>query len=828
MSGLWQDLRFGLRMLAKHRGFTAVAVLTLAFGIGANTALFSLVNSVLFRSLPVVRPAELVDMSEAATKDRPASPGISWPAYVEYRDLTNTPFTGFAAYTDRLSVTLAQENAAGKPATAAVVTGNYFDLLGVRAARGRLIQLGDDVASDGNDVVVLSWQYWKQEFGGRAGAIGAMLRINGSPYAIVGVTPEDYFGIGLNNIPAIWLPMSAATRIEPVYRTQMQLPSNPYFHGVGRLKPSVNLAQARDQIQAIAAALGAGKTTTYNYPFAAANGRKFAAQPWEKPFPLLMPATAVAGKSWVKLSALLGAVLLLVLLIVAADLTSLLLARAECRQREMAVRRALGASRWQIARALVAEGLLLSGIGGVAGLFVAAWSVKLLVAVGPPQIGLPLATASSVLDWRVLLFTLALAVFAGVAFSLVPALRAAGADVLGALKSDSQNAVSGKPRAILRSGLIVFQIASSVLLLTGAGLLLRTLWNASRVELAFAPQRIFVGGLNLAKQGYEADAARVFLNNMTERLRAVPGVRAASYGTLPLGVVAGPQRAGDFSFTPVGPAYFSTLDVPLLRGREFTAQDRDGAPYVAVVNETMAREFWPGKDAIGQRMPHISPMLDATVEIVGVVPDVRKASLGAPARAALYVPLQQFYSAYPWPPATSLIVRTDGDARGIAKDVLAAIAGMDKKLVVLQPDTAAELLASNFDQQRFIAWLLVAFAALAIALAATGIYGLISYTTAARTREIGVRMALGAEPGDIQRLILRAGLALALAGIAVGIGASLMLSRFVAGMLYEVRAKDPLTLAVVPPLLLAIALLACYVPARRAAKLDPMVALRCD
>ena len=643
---------------------------------------------------------------------------------------------------------------------------------------------------------------------------------------IVGVTPRDFFGIGLNRIPDIWLPMSSATRVEPIYRTQMQLPGNPFFRVVGRMKPGVTIEQAGAQMQVAAAQLGAGKTTTYVYPFTAAGGRKVS-DPFEKPWPLLAPVASLAGQRWKELSAVLGGVIVLVLLIVASDLASLLLARAERRQHEIAIRLALGASRTQIIRALVVEGLLLSGFGAAAGLVLAGWSVKLLITTGPPDLGLPLGAAASILDWRVLLFTLSIAGATGIAFSLAPAMRAARADVLTALKSNSRGAASGKSRATLRGGLIVFQIAASVLLLCGSGLLLRTLWSASRIQVEFAPERVLVAGMNLAKQGYEPEAAKIFLTKLHEAMESVPGVRASAFGSAPgLGVGASPQKAGDFAFTPIGPGYFATLDLPLLRGREFTAQDREGAPFVAIVNQTMAREFWPGKEPIGQKLPHISPMLDATVEIVGVVPDTRKSGMGGPMSALLYVPIDQFYSAYPWPIAPSLLVRSDGDAKALLPGVVAAVARLDKNLVLLQPQTIAQRNAATFSEQRFIGWLLVIFAALAVVLAATGLYGLISYTTAARTREIGVRMALGAERWDVLRLILRSGIFLALVGVTVGICAAAALTRYIASLLYGVRAIDPVTFGGVAVLLLGVALVASYVPARRAAKLDPMVALR--
>ena len=819
-----RDARFGLRMLVKNPGFTAVAVLTLALGIGANAALFSVIDSVVFRTLPVARPAELVDVGSSATKQSPGGPGVSWPGYVEYRDLSASPFSGLAAYTDRVQVTLAQEDTAGRPSTAAAVTGNYFDLLGVRAARGRLIEPGDDTAG-GSDAVVLGYRYWESEFAASPAAIGATLRINGAPYLIVGVTPKDFYGIGLNNIPEIWLPMSSAIRVEPIYKTQMQLPGNPFFRVVGRMKPGVTLDQARLQMRIAGEQLGAGKTSTYVYPFTGAGGRKVS-DPYERPFPLLVPVSELAGQKWRELSAVLGGVIVLVLLIVACDLASLLLARAERRQREIAIRLALGASRMQIIRSLIVEGVLLSGFGAAAGLLLAAWSVKILVATGPPQLGLPLGAATSVLDWRVLIFTACIAVATGVAFSLAPALRAARADVLTALKSDSHGTASGNSRATLRGGLIVFQIAASVLLLAGAGLLLRTLWGVSRVQLGFPTERVFVGDLNLAKQGYETSAAKIFLANLLETERAVPGVRSVALGTPPslgIGVQLSP---GKFSMMMISHNYFNTLGLPMLRGRDFTELDRDAAPYVGIVNETMAREFWPGQDAVGQHIHNALPMIDANVEIVGVVPDIRKGGIGGPVPPTLYVSVIQFYSAYPWPISTSLLARVDGDARGSIPAILAAAAKLDKRLVLLRPQTIAQRNASAYSEQRFIGWLLGIFAALAVVLAATGLYGLISYTTAARTREIGVRMALGAERRDILRLILRSGIVLALVGVTVGLCAAAALTKYIASLLYGVRAIDPVTFAGVAILLLGVALMASYVPARRAAKLDPMVALR--
>jgi predicted permease len=828
MGALWQDVKFGLRMLAKNPGFTATAIITLALAIGANTALFSLVDAVLFRPLAVSHPAELVRIGSSATPIDPPGQSLSYPLYTEYRDNSATIFTGVAAYSDRLQVTLAQESGMGMPATAAVVTGNYFELLGVRALRGRAIAPEDDALGGGNDVVVLSYRYWKQAFAGHNDAIGERLRVNGYAFLIVGVTPRDFFGVGLNSIPDVWLPMSAATRAEPIYRGQMEMIENPFFGVVARLKPRVTLAQAQEQLTATAGRMDAGKPLAITRSYAG----KSESYHWPKPWPVLAPASDQAGKNWTKLSWMLLGVCALVLLVGASDLASLLLARAERRQREIAIRVALGASRLQIMRGLLVEGLLLAAAGAVAGLLVAAWSAGVVRTAGSAQTGLPVTTGASILDARVLAFTAGVALLSGLVFSFAPAWRASRTDISSVLKGDARTSVGGRPRLTLRSGLIVFQIAASALLLVGAGLFLRALLSAASQDPGFDAGHIFTADLNLAKQGYSPAAARAFLGPLLQSVTAAPGIRSVAIEAA-AGTQGNAKNQKDqknlsmaLSLWRVTPDYFATLKVPLLRGREFAPNAREGGPYEGLVNETLIREYWPGEDPIGKTIEHLTP-LGATVQIVGVVPDIRTANLSDPP-PMLYVSLSQFYSAYPWQPAISLLVRTDGDPRGALPSLFAAVTRLDKNLALLRPRTETERLASGFDRQRFLAVLLAAFATLAVLLAATGLYGLISYVTTARTREIGVRMALGAEPGDVLRLVLRSGIGLALAGLCVGLTAAAALTRVVAGMLYGVRSNDPATFVGVALLLLAVALLACYVPARRAANTDPMAALRSE
>ncbi len=488
MGTLWNDIRFSLRMLRKNPGFTATAVLILALGIGANTAIFSLVDNVLFRPLPVEKSSELVNIGRRATATELANVSIPWPMYVEYRDSPTNAFVGLAAYNDGSPVTISQSAGHAVSATAAVVTGNYFDLLGVHALRGRTIELQDDLPGSESDVAVLSYRFWREEFGGRADVLGTTVHIADAPYRIVGIAPADFYGIGLDSFPDVWLPMSAAPAISSIIRTQMHGVQYSFIRVFGRLKPGVNLIQARQQLEAVAGRLEAGKTIKVELPSVA--GQPPVVDQWEKPWPSLELADETSGKrSKDQMLLMVGAVALLFLLGV-SDLTSLLVARVERRRREVAIRLALGASRWQVARALVVESLLISGLGAAVGLLVAYWTVKLMGAAVSAQGGISLKGALSVLDFHVLGFTFFIAIVAGIVIGLVAAYQAGRSDVLSVMKSDMPTSTTGKPRAALRGSLSVFQIAASVVLLSATLLLVRTYWAESHAELAFNPDHV--------------------------------------------------------------------------------------------------------------------------------------------------------------------------------------------------------------------------------------------------------------------------------------------------------------------------------------------------
>jgi putative ABC transport system permease protein len=824
VGSLWYDVRFGLRMLRKNFGFTITAVLILALGIGANTAIFSLVNNVLFRPLPVERSSELVNIGRRATAKELPSVSIPWPMYLEYRDNPTSAFVGLAAYNDGSPVTISQSAGHDVSATAAVVTGNYFNLLGVRAIRGRIIGPEDDLPDSQGEVVVLSYRFWREEFGGRGDVLGTTVHIADAPYRIIGVAPDGFYGIGLDSFPDVWLPMSAAPAISSIIRTQMHGVQYSFIRAFGRLKPGVNLAQARQQLEAVAGRLDAGKSIKVEMPSVA--GQPAVVDQWEKPWPSLELADETSGKrSKDQMLLMVGAVALLFLLGV-SDLTSLLLARIEKRRREVAIRLALGASRWQVARAIVVESLLLSGLGAAAGLVVAYWTVNLMGAAVSAQGGISLKGALSILDGRVLVFNILIAVFAGIIIGLVTAYQAGRSDVLSVMKSDTPTSTTGKPRAALRGSLTVFQIAASVVLLSATLLLVRAYWAESHAELAFNSDHILAVWPYM--QGYKTDdAEKGFLGKFLDAARAVPGVRAAAVGSpVLLGVSVG-MPAGYYYKSRITPGYFRVLDMPILRGRDFTDQDRKGSPYVGIVNQKMADQFWAGKDPIGQHVKHVLAG-NRTVEIVGVVPDMRKAGIGEPEDAVLYLPLDQFYSEYSFKIATWLVVRGDDHPGHLYPGLVSAASHIDKNVTLPAVYTATQWIARQSEKDRFRAQLIGVFAILALTLAAAGLYGLISYITTARTHEFGLRLALGASRFDVVRLILRGAIFKALTGVVVGFALEFAVMRFLSTFVRGVNVVDAPTFGIVAAILFCVALAAAYIPARRASRLDPMVALRHD
>ncbi len=822
---LWQDLRYGLRALRKNPGFTAVAVLTLALGIGANTAIFSLVDVVLFRPLPVAKQNELVRLTAGTTGGGESRSGwISFPAYQRYRD-TADAFSGMAAYLDRLPVNLSAGEMGADRVDSGMITGNYFQVIGVNAAFGRVISPDDDRAG-APPVVMLGYDYWRRRFAGDRRALGRRVIIDGSPFTIVGVTPAGFGGVSFENFPSVWLPMSYGFQVDPLLSSQIPLKAESFqpFAVVARLKSGVSILQAQAQLDAVAERLGANEPTP---------GGRAVVRQW----PVLEPVAREAKRLGAHFSLLLMGIVLVVLLIACADAAGLLLARAESRRKEIALRLALGATRSRMIRLHLVEALIVSVLGAAVGGLFAIWGVKLLVAEAPSSLPIPIDRAASILDFRVLMFTSLAGVLAGLASGLAPAWRGSRSDLVDTLKGESRAPNVMPLRLPLRSALVILQVAACVLLLVGAGLFTRTLVEASRIRLGFEPNHVAFASTDPIRQGYGKTAAASLLGPLLNALRVQPGVQSAALGSatplqgglgtviVPEGHEAAGAKPDWVQFIMVSPDYFRTVGIPMLSGRDFVLSDSANAPDVAVISALAAQEYWPGENPIGKHVEHVGPR-DQDFAAVGVVGSVAPAELGAAPSPVVYVPIEQAYLMFPFQPDINLLARTGGESSLIIPAIRAAVARVNPDLPVFRVRTLRDQIALVLGEQRFLARVLVLFSALATMLCVIGIYGLVSYTIAASTHEFGIRMALGAHPRSIMWIALRRGVALIIVGLAIGPGAAMGLTRLVSAYLYGVRPTDPLTFAAVALLALGITLAACYLPARRATRVDPMVALR--
>ncbi|HEX7315759.1 MAG TPA: ABC transporter permease [Pyrinomonadaceae bacterium] len=800
MKTLWQDLRFGARMLRKRPGFTAVALLTLALGIGANTAIFSVVNAVLLRPLPY-RNAERLVWVSGNVRGGTNRASVSPPDYVDYR-AQNTVFEEFAASTSvPFPVNL---TGAGEPErlTGSRVTANYFRAFGVEPALGRAFGADEERAGPA-PVAVLSDGLWRRRFGGDPSVVGKTLTLDGKAVAVVGIAPPEF------QYPAgaeLWLPLDFD---DP----EMKIRAAHFLRPIGLLKPGVTIEQAKAETDLIARRL------EEQYP--ESNER------WS--LNLVPLHEQVVGGVRTSLWVLLGAVGF-VLLIACANVSNLMLARAAARRRELALRTALGASRWRVVRQQLTENLLLALVGGALGLLVAAWGVDLLAALGAGDI--PRSREIGV-DGRVLAFTAALSVLTGLAFGLLPALRASRTDLNEVLK-DAGRGTSGPGRGRVRGALVVSEIALSLVLLAGAGLLVKSLVSLLNVNPGFDPANVLTLRINLARARYtKPEQAAAFFGDLQRRVAGLPGVEAAGMiSELPLSgqpndmyfYVAGrPPRTADQKVTAdyrrVNQDYFRAMRIPVLRGRDFTEQEATGSAQVVVINETLARNFFPNEDPLGRRLV-IDFGKQEEFEVVGVVGDVLHRSLDGGVYQMMYTPTLRIGG-------SNLVVRTSSaDPLALAAAVRGEVAAVDRDQPVSTVRTMEEVVSGSVAQQRFRTLLLAVFAGVALLLAGVGIYGVIAYSVTQRTHEIGIRMALGAGAADILKMVVRQGMALALAGVAVGLLAAFALTRLLSSLLFGVTATDAVTLAAVSLLIVAVALLACFIPARRATKVSPTVALR--
>jgi macrolide transport system ATP-binding/permease protein len=816
MGSILQDLRYGARMLLKKPGFTLIAIATLSLGIGANTAVFTLIERAFLRPLPIAEPERVVALSVKAKGG--GLMAFSYPTYQDLRD-RNEVFADLIAH-DFAQFNLSH-NGNNQYVHGYQVTGNYFDLLGVKAALGRTFAPEEDRTKLTHPVIVISYGCWQRRFGADPQIIGQEVIINNHRFKIIGVAPKGFQGMTLLYAPEIFMPVMMQSWANPGY-DWLDKRDDASLFVFGRLKPGVTVAQAQASLNLLTEQLGK------EYPDTEEG----------KVVELTPPGYLVPEfrKGGIGLAAVVTLAVALVLLVACANLASLLLARATERKKEIAVRLALGASRWRLVRQLLTESIMLSVAGGVLGVLLAMWLLDLGTAYRPPT-GMPVAVGAK-LDGRPLLFTLIVSLVTGVLFGLAPALQATKTDLVSALKDSA--ALAGYRRSRLRSGLIVAQLAMSLLLLIVAGLVVRALQRVETFDLGFEPERRLTMSFDLNLQGYDMVQAAQFQQRLQERVQALPGVKSASYTNfLPLTLwqyrsrwvyVEGqePTRGAHTPlsmFATIGTRYFETMGTPLGAGREFREQDADGPPAV-IVNEAFVRRFFPGlkssADALGKRYTH-DPDGKIWYQIIGVAKMGKYWTIGEAPAPFVWFSLAQ----NPWG-RVSLVAQTTGDPARLLQTVRGEIERMDAKLPVSDVRTLKEHLGVALTPARGTAAVLGSFGLLALALASIGIYGVTAYSVAQRTREIGIRIALGAEASDVVRLIVRQGIMLTLAGLAIGLSGALVLTQLMTSFLYGVSATDAITFAVVPLLLAVIAVIACYLPARRATKVDPMIALRCE
>jgi len=825
MENLWKDIQFGLRMFTKNPGFTAVAALSLALGIGVNSTIFSLVNAVLLRPMPVDDPHQLVEIYSGT--DLFEYSVNSYLDYVDFRE-QNDVFSGLIAHSmmsARITLEGRSELVVGE-----IVTPNYFDILGVEPQMGRWFLPEEDRTEGTHPVAVVSHGAWQRRFGSDPSILGKTAKVNGKVYTIVGVTPEEFTGTVPGFSPEIWVPMMMAEDVDPsgitdrqpspTGDTRLEQRGTRWLFLKGRLKEGVTLEQAEAQFATIM------KRLEQEYP-ETNEDRKITMMPAGK-----VRLHPMIDRYLTPAALLILAVVGLVLLIACANVANMLLARASARQQEIAVRLAIGASRMRLFRQLLTESILLSGLGGVLGLVFAYWTADLLLAFRPPG-DFPI-TLDLGIDSRVFLFTFGISLLAGLVFGLAPALQASRPDLMTVLRNEGTRGGGSRSRLQLRNVLVVGQVAVSLVLLIGASLLVRSLESASMMDVGFDDDRLAVLGVDLDLHGYDEEAGKAFFRQLVERASAVPGVESATLvQRLPLTVdlsmtgiyIEGHQQSEDdepylIDVTRVASDYFRTFGVPLVQGRDFSEADTEDAPKVAIINETMARMYWPEKDPIGQRF-HTEGLDGPTTEIIGVCRDYNVRTVGEEPRPFLHSPRSQRYDSF-----ANIVARTSGDPAALVGSLRREFLALDSDLMFIDADAMPKLIEVTLLPVRMGAVLIGLFGILGMMLAAVGLYGVIAYSVARRTHELGLRMALGAETADVIKMVVRQGMVITLLGVVTGLIGAAVVSRVLSSQLYGVSALDPISFGLAALLLVGVALLANYIPARRAAQVDPVIALR--
>jgi len=812
--GEWiKDFRYASRQLIRNPGFTLAAIICLSLGIGANTATFSLADSLLFRMPEVREPERLVRLFVEWSSGLKFG-SFSFPDYLDVRDHSGV-FAGLIAESLlplHLSAGDRNERIAGS-----IVSGNYFSELGIKIPLGRGFSPEEDRTPGTHPVTVIGHGIWQRRFGANPDIIGNSLVLNGQPYTVIGVAPEGFQGTNIGIAPELWVPMMMQEQLRPG-RSQMQNRGNHWIGFItGRLKPGVTLSQARSALAAFMRGLeeqypgsNTGKTVVV-YPESEAS---------------LHP---MLRGTFVGFMALMFAVVGLILILACANVAGLLLARMAARRREFGIRMALGCGRGRLVRQLLAESMVLSGLAGVLGLLLGISLIRLLETLRPPT-DIPIRLSVAI-DWRVLGFTALAAVLTGILFGLAPALSAVHQNLIPALKEGSY-AEHGRTSG-LRKLLVVGQVALSFTLLVAAGLTVHSLQNAHNLDPGFDPENLLIAGTDLPLQGYTEETGRIFYRSLRERIERLPGVVAVGLGrTIPLNLSSSQTAVVPEGYsTPPGSnnpsidynivdhGYFAAMGIPVLRGRGFTVRDDADAPPVLMVNESFAKRFWPDRNPIGRKVRASGP--GSEFEVVGVVKDGKYFSLGEDPKPFMYFSHAQRYAG-----DMILHVRSAGAPGALLPAVRREIGALDRQLPVSDLRTMKAALGFALLPARLAAQAVSAFAFLALLLAATGLYGVMAYRVSQGSREIGVRMALGARPKDVQAWVVRKGMRLALLGLAAGLAGGLALAQLMSGLLYGISPVDPFSFGASLLVLSGVALAACYVPARRATRVDPMRVLR--
>ena len=805
LENLLRDLGFSARMLRRNPGFAAVAVLTLGLGIGVNTAIFSVVNAVILRPLPFPDPARLVLIWATNTESGDTEDVATYPDFADWRARSRS-FEQMAAFTTR-GMTIAGGDQT-ELVRAVQATPGFFETLGVAPALGRTFR-PEENEPGAAQVAVLSDGGWKQFFGGRTDVLGKTIRANETMYTIIGVMAPD-FRVSFSPGPP-----------EQIYVPLVRDPSrgHGFLRVLGRLRPRIDRPEAQAEMDVITAGLARQYPDTNQ-----AVGARIV--------PL---GEALVGQVRTGLTILLG-VVTLVLLIACTNVASLLLARSASRQKELALRAALGASRARLLQQMITESTLLSVIGGAFGLLLASWTAPLLARMLARSFDIPRIESTSTDGW-VLGFTLLLSLATGLLFGTVFAPVTASANLDQSLRESGRTATGGPRGRRLRGGLVVIETALALVLLTGAGVLLKHFWTLRATAPGFEPENVLTASFALPDRLSGEPARWRFFEEILERAEALPGARSAALvSSLPLGqgwdslqfhIPGRPDPAPDEGFSAnfniVSPGYFRTMGIPIRAGRELTWQDAAGAPGVIVINEAAARKFWPGENPVGKMIALPGDGSETLLTVAGVAGDVRQMGLGREPRPEIFLNSQQPAPSWSW---LTLVIRTSTDPALVAGPVKGLARSVDRDVPIAEVRTLEEVLALSVAEPRIYTLLVGLFAALALALAGVGLYGVVSYTVSQRTSEMGIRLALGADRGGVVRLVLREGLALALAGASIGLLASLAVARLFARWMPGTQPSDPLTLAAVSALLIGVALTATWVPARRASRVDPTIALR--